>query len=114
LYLIGNDLVLTDSVIIEDFSLWTEEGTYVVNKINNIYGHGDDVYGSNDGLGLVPNGTSNVTALPTFTSTFTITASPTGWVEPSFPTWAIASTGYGSMLHLNFFLRLSLVVLTCL
>lgn len=94
LYLIGNDLNLTDSITVEDFSLWTESGTYVVNKVNNIYGHGDNVYGSNNGLGVVPTG---VTALPTFTSAYTITASPTGWVEPAYPTWAITSTGYGSM-----------------
>lgn len=94
LYLIGNDLFLTDSITIKDFSLWTEEGNYVVNKINNIYGYGDDVYGLNDGLGVPPGGT----ALPTFTSSYTITASPTGWKEPAFPTWAVASTGYGSML----------------
>ena len=97
MYLIGNDLDLTDSVTVEGFSLWTEEGTYVVNKINNIYGHGDDVYGLNNGLGVVPSGVTTVAALPTFTSTHTITTSPTGWVEPAFPTWAVTSTGYGSM-----------------
>ncbi|KIM93395.1 glycoside hydrolase family 28 protein [Oidiodendron maius Zn] len=95
LYLIGNDLFLTDSVTIEDFSLWTEEGSYIVNKINNIYGYGDDVYGPNDGLGIPPSGTTDVT-LSTFTSSYTISASPTGWVEPAFPTWAAASTGYGT------------------
>lgn len=100
LYLIGNDLFLTDSVTIEDFSLWTEEGSYIVNKINNIYGYGDDVYGPNDGLGVPPSGTTDVT-LSTFTSSYTISASPTGWVEPAFPTWAVASTGYGSMLNPN-------------
>lgn len=97
LYLIGNDLNIADSITVKDFSLWTEEGAYVVNKINNIYGHGDDVYGLNNGLGIVPSGATAASALPTFTSTYTITASPTGWVEPAFPTWAVASTGYGSM-----------------
>jgi hypothetical protein len=95
LYLIGNDLFLTDTVTVEDFSLWTETGDYVVNHVNNIYGKGDDVYGPNDGLGLVPIG---ATALPIFTSSYTITATPTGWAEPAFPTWAVANTGYGSML----------------
>jgi hypothetical protein len=89
---IGNDLFLIDSVTIEGFSLWTEEGTQVINKINNAYGHGDNVYGTNDGLG-VANGQN---PLPTFTHAVTVTASPTGWVSPTFPSWALASTGYGS------------------
>lgn len=93
---IGNDLFLTDSITIEDFSLWTEEGTQVVNKINNAYGHGDNVYSPNNGLG-VSNGQS---PLPTFTHAVTVTTSPPGWVSPTFPAWAVASTGYGSALHL--------------
>lgn len=102
LYLIGNDLLLAQNVTIEDISLWTESGTYVVNKISNIYGYGDDVYGPNDGLGILPAGTTDANTLPTFTSAYTITASPTGWVAPAFPTWAVASTGYGSMfLQMN-------------
>ncbi|KAK5131749.1 hypothetical protein LTR08_000580 [Meristemomyces frigidus] len=92
LYLIGNDLLITDSVTIKDFSLWTETGDYIVNHINNVYGQGDDVYGDNDGLGVTTTGI----ALSTFTRSVTVTASPTGWVEPSLPTWAIASTGYGT------------------
>lgn len=89
---IGNDLFVADSVTIEGFSLWTEEGSQVINKINNVYGHGDAVYGPNNGLGVA----DGHSPLPTFTHAVTVTASPTGWVEPVFPTWAVASTGYGS------------------
>ncbi|KKY20690.1 putative endo-rhamnogalacturonase f [Phaeomoniella chlamydospora] len=94
LYLIGNDLKITQNVTIKDFSLWTENGDFVVNHVNNIYGTGDDVYGPNDGLGTLPS--TSVSSLPTFTSTITVTTSPSGWVEPTLPTWAVASTGYGT------------------
>jgi rhamnogalacturonan hydrolase len=95
---IGNDLFLIDSVTIEGFSLWTETGTQVINKINNAYGHGDAVYGANNGLGIA----DGHTPLPTFTHAVTVTASPTGWVAPTFPPWALPSTGYGSALSLSF------------
>ncbi|KAM0209972.1 hypothetical protein ACHAPA_008211 [Fusarium lateritium] len=92
LFLVANDLSFATNVTVEDFSLWTESGTSVVNKISNIYGHGDNSYGSADGIKSLTSGQS-----PTpYTSTYTITAKPTGWTAPSLPTWAAASTGYGT------------------
>ena len=89
---IGNDLFLTDSITIEGFSLWTEEGIQVVNKINNAYGHGDSIYGPNNGLGV----SDGQRPLPTFTHAVTVTTPPPGWASPTSPAWALASTGYGS------------------
>jgi hypothetical protein len=92
LFLVANDLSFATNVTVEDFSIWTESGTSVVNKISNIYGHGDDSYGKADGIKPLGSGQS-----PTpYTSTYTVTAKPTGWAAPSLPTWAAASTGYGS------------------
>lgn len=85
---------LTDAIdiTIEDFSVWTEVGNYVVNQISNFFGTGDNVYGPNNGISSLPPG-----ATPTsYTTNITITASPTGWVKPGVPTWAVGSTGYGS------------------
>ncbi|KAJ0339403.1 hypothetical protein KNSL1_012018 [Colletotrichum chrysophilum] len=45
LYLIANDLTYATNVTVEGFSLWTESGTYVVNKISNIFGNSDNSYG---------------------------------------------------------------------
>ncbi|KAL4779967.1 endo-rhamnogalacturonase F [Aspergillus varians] len=92
LYLIANDLTYATNVTVEDFTVWTESGTEVVNKISNIFGTGDDSYGPNDGLVSLGPGE---TAQP-YTSTYTITASPTGWVAPTSPSWAVPSTGYGT------------------
>ncbi|KAJ0383878.1 hypothetical protein COL922a_009538 [Colletotrichum nupharicola] len=50
LYLIANDLTYATNVTVEGFSLWTESGTYVVNKISNIFGNGDNSYGAADGI----------------------------------------------------------------
>ncbi|RAH46337.1 putative rhamnogalacturonase [Aspergillus brunneoviolaceus CBS 621.78] len=92
LYLIANDLTYATNVTIEDFTVWTETGTTVVNKINNVFGTGDNSYGANDGIkSLAPGATPT-----TYTSTYTITASPTGWTAPASPTWAVPSTGYGT------------------
>ena len=104
LYLIGNDLFLAQNVTVDGFSLWTETGTTVVNKINNFYGKGVGVYtyGANNGLGI----TKTAGATPTFTSTITVTASPTGWVAPTYPAWAVPTTGYGSMYCISFLLLL--------
>ncbi|KAJ4168771.1 hypothetical protein NW754_010699 [Fusarium falciforme] len=78
--------------LVEDFSIWTESGTSVVNKISNVYGHSDDSYGEADRIKSLASGQS-----PTpYTSTYTVTATPSGWTAPSFPTWAAASTGYGT------------------
>jgi rhamnogalacturonan hydrolase len=95
LFLFGNDLTYATNVTVEEFSIWTETNTYVVNKISNIFGTGDNSYGPANGIEkLAPGGS------PTpYTSTYTITASPTSWVAPASPTWAAASTGYGSMLN---------------
>ena len=75
-----------------DFSLWTESGTDVVNKINNIFATPGNLNDASDGIKTLAIGATPVA----YTSSITITASPTGWVEPASPTWAVASTGYGS------------------
>ncbi|KAK1855475.1 murein transglycosylase [Colletotrichum chrysophilum] len=92
LYLIANDLTYATNVTVEGFSLWTESGTYVVNKISNIFGNSDNSYGVGDGIKSL---TSK--QFPTaYTSTYTISTTPTGWAIPPSPTWAAASTGYGT------------------
>ncbi|CAG8205748.1 unnamed protein product [Penicillium salamii] len=92
LYLIANDLTFATNVTVEDFTVWTETGTTVLNKISNIFGTGDNSYGSNDGIKSLDKGESP----SPYTSTYTITASPTNWQAPSTPTWAVPSTGYGT------------------
>ncbi|GAQ39913.1 endo-rhamnogalacturonase F [Aspergillus niger] len=92
LYLFASDLTFATNVTVEEFSVWTETGTTVVNKISNIFGTGDDSYGENDGIETLQSGESPYT----YTSTYTITASPTNWQAPSTPTWALSSTGYGT------------------
>ncbi|KAH7171700.1 pectin lyase fold/virulence factor [Fusarium sp. MPI-SDFR-AT-0072] len=92
LFLVANDLSFGTNVTVEDFSIWTESGTSVINKISNIFGHGDNSYGQANGIKSLSSGQA-----PTaYTSTYTVTATPTGWTAPSFPTWAAASTGYGT------------------
>jgi hypothetical protein len=92
LYLVANDLTFASNVTVENFTLWTETNSYVVNKISNVFGTGDDSYGPNDGIRALAPGE----APAPYTSTITITASPTGWVVPPSPTWALPNTGYGS------------------
>ncbi|KAL7650277.1 hypothetical protein ACMYSQ_012077 [Aspergillus niger] len=92
LYLFASDLTFATNVTVTEFSVWTETGTTVVNKISNIFGTGDDSYGENDGIESLQSGESPYT----YTSTYTITASPTNWQAPSTPTWALPSTGYGT------------------
>lgn len=92
LYLIANDLTFAVNVTVEDFSVWTESNDYVVNKINNVFGKGDDSYGTNNGIETLAPGETPTT----YTRTLTITASPTNWDIPPSPTWAIPNTGYGS------------------
>lgn len=94
LYLIGNDLTFAVNVTIEDFTVWTESGNAIVNKINNVFGSGDNSYGANDGIKSLQ-GTESSYA---YTSTYTVTATPSAWSAPSTPTWAACSTGYGSMI----------------
>lgn len=102
LYLVANDLSFATNVTVEDFSVWTESGTTVVNKISNIFGTGDDSYGSSNGIKSLGAGESP----SPYSSTYTITASPTGWKAPATPTWAVPSTGYGSK-HFAWFFFLS-------
>ena len=63
-----------------------------MNKISNIFGNGDSVYGLNDGLEPLSAGE---TPKP-YTTAITLSATPTGWRIPSYPTWALNNTGYGS------------------
>ncbi|KAF4624554.1 hypothetical protein G7Y89_g13617 [Cudoniella acicularis] len=92
LYLIANDLTEAINITVEDFSVWTESNDSVINHINNFYGVGDDVYGPNNGLKILEPGATPTT----YTSAYTITASPTGWVQPTAPAWAAGSTGWGT------------------
>lgn len=95
LYLIANDLTFATNVTVEDFSVWTETGTQVLNRISNVFGRGDDSYGLDDGIPTLDPGEAPYT----YTSTQTITASPTSWQAPTTPTWAVPSTGYGSKFY---------------
>ncbi|AEO66493.1 glycoside hydrolase family 28 protein [Thermothielavioides terrestris NRRL 8126] len=92
LYLIANDLTFATNVTVEDFSVWTETNDYVVNKISNVFGTGDDSYGPGNGIRALAPGE----APAPYTSTITVTASPTNWVAPPSPTWAVPNTGYGT------------------
>lgn len=92
LYLVANDLCFALNVTLQDIELWTESGSSVVNKIQNIYGKDDDVYGANDRLKTVP-----AAGTPTaYSSAYTITQAPSGWTIPAYPVWAVPTTGYGS------------------
>jgi hypothetical protein len=96
LNLIGNDLTFVINTTIEDFAIWTETGSAIVNTINNVFGSGDDNYGANDGIQ-----TLNDTESPyTYTSTYTVTETPSNWQAPGTPTWAAPSTGYGSKFEI--------------
>ncbi|TVY90983.1 putative rhamnogalacturonase E [Lachnellula willkommii] len=92
LYLIANDLTGAINITVEDVSVWTESGGDVINHISNFYGTGDNVYGPNDGLEILA---PSETPTP-YSTAYTITASPTGWVQPPAPTWIAASTGWGT------------------
>jgi hypothetical protein len=92
LYLIANDLTFALNVTVEDFTIWTESGTQIVNKINNVFGIGDDSYGANNGIKSL----SGTESPSTYTSSYTVTATPTNWEAPTTPSWAAPSTGYGS------------------
>lgn len=92
LYLVANDLTFATNVTVEEFSVWTESNDHVVNKVSNVFGNGDDSYNPDNGIKTLASGE---TPAP-YTSTITITASPTNWVAPPSPTWAAPSTGYGS------------------
>ncbi|KAJ5673551.1 CAZyme family GH28 [Penicillium longicatenatum] len=92
LYLFANDLTFATNVTVEDFTVWTESGSSIVNKISNIFGSADDSYGSNDGIKSLSQGESP----SSYTSTYTITASPTDWQAPTTPAWALPNTGYGT------------------
>ncbi|BDD59036.1 hypothetical protein MAP00_004272 [Monascus purpureus] len=90
LHFAANDLTFATNITVEDFSVWTESGTSTVNKISNVFGTGDDSYGPNDGIvSLAPNESPHA-----YTSTYSITASPTNWQVPTIPAWAAPSTGY--------------------
>ncbi|KAH8809432.1 pectin lyase fold/virulence factor [Xylogone sp. PMI_703] len=92
LNLIANDLTFALNVTVEDFSVWTESGSSVVNKINNVFGVSDSVYGPNDGISSLASGATPTT----YTSKYTITTPPPNWTSPSYPTWAAPTTGYGT------------------
>lgn len=90
--LIANDLSFAINVTVEDFTVWTEAGTKIINKISNIFGAGDNNYGPNNGIVSL----ANLESPSPYTSSYTVTATPTNWQPPTTPTWAAPSTGYGS------------------
>ncbi|TGO10282.1 hypothetical protein BTUL_0139g00070 [Botrytis tulipae] len=94
LYLLASDYIPATNVTIKDVTIWTESGSTSVNHISNIFGQGDNVYGTNDGL--VSLGTGENPKTKTYTSTYTITSAPTGWATPTWPSWAVPTTGYGT------------------
>jgi hypothetical protein len=59
-YLIGNDITGVVSITIEDFSVWTESNTSVINIIENFYGNSDNIYGPNDGLEVLAPGATPI------------------------------------------------------
>ena len=95
--MIANDLTFAINVTVEDFALWTDTGSVIVNKINNVFGIGDNSYGLNNGIHTL----SGTQSPYTYTSTYTVTATPTSWQAPSTPTWAAPSTGYGSKFQIH-------------
>ncbi|TGO65657.1 hypothetical protein BOTNAR_0075g00070 [Botryotinia narcissicola] len=94
LYLLASDYIPATNVTIKDVTIWTESGSTSVNHISNIFGQGDNVYGTNDGL--VSLGAGENPKTKTYTSTYTITSAPTGWATPTWPSWAVPTTGYGT------------------
>ncbi|KAJ5973989.1 CAZyme family GH28 [Penicillium waksmanii] len=92
LYLIANDLTFALNVTVEDFTVWTESGTQIINKISNVFGVGDESYGANNGIKKLTGTESPYT----YTSSYTVTATPTNWEPPTTPSWAVPSTGYGT------------------
>ncbi|KAM0168751.1 hypothetical protein ACHAPF_010668 [Botrytis cinerea] len=94
LYLLASDYIPATNVTIKDVTVWTESGSTSVNHISNIFGQGDDVYGTNDGL--VSLGAGEDPKTKTYTSTYTVTSAPTGWATPTWPSWAVPTTGYGT------------------
>ncbi|TGO44810.1 hypothetical protein BCON_0459g00040 [Botryotinia convoluta] len=94
LYLLASDYIPATNVTIKDVTVWTESGSTSVNHISNIFGQGDNVYGTNDGL--VSLGAGENPKAKTYTSTYTITSAPTGWATPAWPSWAVPTTGYGT------------------
>jgi hypothetical protein len=91
LYMFASDLIPAENITVEDFTVWTESNDYVKNQISNIYGTGDDSYGTNEIPILAAGETPTV-----YTSTYTITTPPAGWTVPPDPAWAAPSTGWGT------------------
>lgn len=94
LYLLASDYIPATDITVEDVTVWTESGSTSVNHISNIFGVGDDVYGPNNGIVELAQGENPKSE--TYTSTYTITSAPTGWATPTWPAWAVATTGYGT------------------
>jgi rhamnogalacturonan hydrolase len=97
LYLFASDLIPALNIIIEGFSVWTEAGSSVINKISNIFGTADSVYGPNDGIKTLAAGATPTT----YTSSYTITTPPVaGWTVPPDPSWIAPSSAWGSKFSL--------------
>ncbi|QSZ37639.1 hypothetical protein DSL72_008738 [Monilinia vaccinii-corymbosi] len=94
LYLIASNFAPATDITIKDVTVWTESGSSVVNKISNIFGTGDDVYGPNNGIVTLGEGESAKSKR--YTNTYTITDKPAGWEMPNWPAWAAPVTGYGT------------------
>ncbi|KAJ8066220.1 hypothetical protein OCU04_005304 [Sclerotinia nivalis] len=101
LYLLASDYIPATDITVKDVTVWTESGSTSVNHISNVFGVGDDVYGSNNGIVKLAQGEDPKSE--TYTSTYTITSAPTGWATPTWPAWAVPTTGYGSKYCFCFF-----------
>ncbi|PQE29519.1 murein transglycosylase protein [Rutstroemia sp. NJR-2017a WRK4] len=93
LYLFASDLTPAVDITIDGFSVWTEAGSRVINKISNIFGTADSVYGPNDGIKTLAAGATPTT----YTSSYTITTPPVaGWTVPPDPSWIAPSSAWGT------------------
>lgn len=77
----GSDIVPLTDITLTDINMWTLKGKEIVDQCKNVYGSGSCVR-ANDGQ------------TTTYTTSQTVTATPTGYTSPASPTWAVE--GYGT------------------
>ncbi|KAI9648284.1 hypothetical protein NHQ30_002916 [Ciborinia camelliae] len=96
LSLLASDYSPATNITLRDVRLWTETGADVVNHLANVFGTGDDVYGSNDGIVSLGPGDDRMSKR--YKNDYTVTRMPVGWEIPQSPTWAAPVGGYGSLV----------------
>lgn len=77
----GSDIVPLTDITLEDINMWTLNGNKIVNQCKDVYGSGSCVRSETQGT-------------PTYTTSQTVTATPTGYATPTKPSWAVE--GYGT------------------